>query len=207
MKKDVLIISSIMTIILIIISFLYDKQIIIFIASLRNNILDYFFISLSFIGSTLIIFFFLTTLFLWKDNKRKWILPLWLSGSFAFLIGFLIKITTNRPRPFHEGSVSILQIIFHFIKNNFNTWNSSLPSFQAILVFSTIPIINKDFKKFKSVWLIFAILVSFSGVYFGAHYLSDILIGALIGYLIGTVMVFLEEKYHFGSNITRRILH
>jgi len=191
-------------IILTIITFLYDVQIIKFIASLRNDFFDYTLLSIAFASNVFIIFFFLTTLFLWKERKRRWILPLWLAGFISFIVSYIIKIGIHRPRPFQTKIVSVLGIIFNFIKDNFNTWNFSFPSFQAMLVFSAVPLLNKEFKKFKYIWFIFACLVAFSRVYFGVHYLSDVLAGSIIGYFIGILMVKLEEKYALGKELTKK---
>jgi len=203
MKRRVFYISLMMTAILGVISFLYDVQIIKFVESLRNDFLDYIFLSVTFASNTFIVFFFLTTLFLWKENKRRWVLPLWLTSFVAVAVSFLLKVGIARPRPFQKELVSVLQIAFHFMRNNFNTWNFSFPSFQAVLVFSALPILSKEFKKFKYIWLIFACLVAFSRVYFGVHYLSDVLAGAVIGYLIGYVMVLAEERYKIGYKIMK----
>lgn len=205
MKKKVLIIELLMSLILIIIALLYDKQIIVYIASLRNYFLDYIFLSVAFASNAIIIFFFLTTLFLWKEHKRRWILPLWMASFFSVAISFIIKISVKRPRPFQDGTISALKILFNFMKDNFNTWNFSFPSFQAMLAFSALPLLNKEFRNFKYIWLIFAILVAFSRVYFGVHYLSDVLAGALIGYLIGYSLVIIEEKYKPGLKLIKKI--
>ena len=148
---------------------------------------------------------FLTSLFLWRERKRRWIIPLWLTSFIAVAVAYLLKVGIARPRPFQTESVSVLQIAFHFMRNNFNTWNFSFPSFQAMLVFCALPILGREFKKFKYIWLVFACLVAFSRVYFGVHYLSDIMAGAVIGYLIGYVMVLIEEKYGFGKKVMKRL--
>lgn len=185
--------------------YLYDAQIVKFISSLRNDFLDYALLSISFMGNNFIVFFFLTSLFLWQEHKRRWILPLWLSSLFTAVITYIIKILIARPRPFQKGLVSVLQIDFHFMRNNFNTWNFSFPSFQAALVFSALPLLDKEFKKFRYVWIVFACLVAFSRVYFGVHYLSDVMAGAIIGYLIGYVLVLTEEKSNYGRKLIEKL--
>lgn len=205
MKKNRFILVLLISIILTLIVFLNDALIIKFIESLRNYYLDYLFLSVTFASNTLIIFFFLTSLFLWKEHKRRWIFPLWLTLFFSAVISFFLKALIKRPRPFQEGIVSILQIAFHFMKDNFNTWNFSFPSFQAMLVFAALPLLNKEFKKFRYIWIIFACLVGFSRAYFGVHYLSDVLSGAIIGYLIGYLMVLTEEKYKIGLSLMGRL--
>ncbi len=205
MKKRDIIVILLMGIILAGISFLYDSGIIKFISLLRNDFLDYVFLSVTFASNVFIIFFFLTSLFLWNENKRRWVLPLWLTSFMAVGISYLLKVFVARPRPFQAESISVLQIAFHFMKDNFNTWNFSFPSFQAVLVFSALPILNKEFKKFKYIWLVFALLVACSRIYFGVHYLSDVLIGAVIGYMIGYLIVLVEEKHKIGFKIMRKL--
>ena len=205
-KRGIFIISIALSIIAAFISFLYDKEIIKFVSSIRTDSLDYLFLSVIFISNAYIIFFFLTTLFLWNNNHRRWVLPLWFTSFFAISIGYLLKIIIARPRPFQAiKGFSVLQIAFHFIKNNFNTWNFSFPSLQALIVFSALPILGKEFKKFKYIWFIFACLVVFSQVYFGVHYLSDVIAGAIIGYLIGLIMVKIEEKYNYSHILMRKL--
>ncbi len=204
MKKKVFIIILIMLIILNIIIFLYDLQIIKFILSIRNKFLDYLFLSVTFISNKTVIILFLTILFLWKKNKRRWVFPLWVGSFFTAFLSYLIKISVARLRPFQNG-ISVLQTAFQIIENNFDTWNFSFPSFQTALIFSTLPILNKEFRNFKYVWIGFAILVGFSRVYLGVHYLSDVLAGAIMGYLIGFAIVLTEEKKSYGEKILRRV--
>jgi len=205
MKRSVFYVSLLIIVILGIVSFLYDVQIVKFIESLRNYFLDYFLIGITFASDKFIVFFFLTGILLWVKGRRRWILPLWLTSFTAVVVGYLLKVIIARPRPFQAEIVSVLQVSFNFMKDNFNTWNFSFPSFHAMFVFSALPILSKEFKKFKYVWLIFACLVAFSRVYFGVHYFSDVLAGAVIGYLIGYVMVLVEERYGFGEKVVERI--
>jgi len=203
-KKSILIVSFLIAITLTIIIRLFDTQIIRFIAGLRGGLLDYIFLSVIFASNAMIILFFLTTIFLWQEHKRRWIFPLWIVSFCSILVSYLLKIWIMRPRPFQDGAVSVLAIAFNFIKDNFSTWNTSFPSFEAMLVFSVFPLLNKEFKKFRYVWLIFACLVALSRVYFGVHYFSDIMAGAIIGYLIGMTALVLEEKYMLGKLLIKK---
>ena len=85
-KKWAVLIALSMAIIITIIIRLFDVGLIKFIAGLRNEILDYIFLSVTFASNVFIIFFFLTTLFLWKEHKRRWIFPLWFSSLLSVLI-------------------------------------------------------------------------------------------------------------------------
>ena len=184
-------------------SFYFDSQIIKFISILRTSFLDEFFLGITFLSSELIIFFFLTSLFLWSEKKRKWILPLWVSLFFSVVVSFFLKISVQRMRPFQLEIVSTLPIL---ISESFAKWNFSFPSFQAMLVFCAIPILDKEFPKLKYFWIAFAALVAFSRIYFGLHFLSDVIAGGLIGYLIGTLVVKFEREKKFGEKIYDKIV-
>lgn len=205
MKKNRFIILGGIAIVLTLFVFLNDVIIIKFIESLRNYYLDYIFISVTFASNTLIVFFFLTSLFLWKEHKRRWIFPLWLTLFFSAIISFVLKILVKRSRPFQEGLISVSQTAVYFMKDNFNVWNFSFPSFQAMLVFAALPLLNKEFRKLRYFWLIFACLVGFSRAYLGVHYLSDVLSGAIIGYLIGYLIILIEEKYEIGLRLMKKL--
>ena len=188
-KKTIIDISLILvTLILvsILVSFFYDSYIVKSIASVRNSLFDDILLGITFVSSEIIIFFFLTSLFLWQERKRKWILPLWLTLFITIVVSFLLKIAVKRSRPFQQGIVETLPILQ---SANFLTWNFSFPSFQAMMVFSAVPILNKEFPRFKYVWIAFACLVALSRVYFGLHYMSDVLLGGVIGYAIGWMVV------------------
>ena len=170
---------------LLLLAFYFDKQIISLISLIRNDILNDFFMGITFISSILIIFLFLTILFI-KENKRRWIFPLWAVLAIDIVVGFLLKISIQRQRPFQLGLVSVAQGLE---KASHYAWDFSFPSFQAMMIFSAVPFLSREFPKFKYVWIIFACLVAFSRVYLGLHFLSDVIAGALIGYMIGYFVV------------------
>ena len=190
-------------ILLILISFIFDSQIVKYVSLIRNIFLDEFFLGITFASSEIIIFFFLTSLFLWQERKRKWILPLWFTLFLSVVISFILKFYVKRQRPFQQDLVSILPVLE---KASHNIWNFSFPSFQAMLAFCAVPILSKEFPRFRYVWIIFAGLVAFSRVYFGLHFMSDVLTGGLIGLILGWIVIFLEEKYKFGEKIYKKIL-
>ncbi len=201
MKKKIIYVG-IGIIFFIFLSLYFDFKIVEGISLIRNNFLNDFFLGLTFASSSIIIFFFLTSLFLWKDHKRKWILPLWFTLGLSAVVSFLLKFFVQRPRPFQEGIVFMLPILE---KANHLIWNFSFPSFHAMLVFCSIPILSKEFPKFKYIWIFFAGLVAFSRIYFGLHFLSDVIIGGTIGYLLGIIIIKVEKKNKFWENIYKKI--
>jgi undecaprenyl-diphosphatase len=181
----------------------FDSEIVEAVSLIRTNFLNNFFMGLNFISSKIIIFFFLTSLFLWKAHKRKWILPLWLTLGLSAIISFILKITIQRPRPFQTGIVSVLDILR---ESSYVIWNFSFPSFHAMFAFCAVPILSKEFPKLKYFWIVFASLIAFSRIYFGLHFLSDVLIGGFMGYVLGIIIIGKEKKNKFWEKIYKKIL-
>ena len=175
---------------LLLLAFYFDKQVVYIISLTRNAVLTDFFMGVAFISSLLVIFVFLTLLFI-QNHKRKWIIPLWATLIVDVIIGFLLKIMIQRSRPFELGLISLIEGLE---KSSYYLWNFSFPSFQALMIFSAIPFLSKEFPKFKYVWIVFACVVALSRVYLGVHFLSDVIAGALIGYFIGYVVVKKVER-------------
>jgi undecaprenyl-diphosphatase len=185
---------------LLLVSFYLDEIIIKLVPYVQNYILNEFFMGITFVSSEILLFVILTSLFLWTERKRIWILPLWFSLVLSVLVSFVLKIWIQRPRPFQEGLISILPSLNN---PNFVTWNFSFPSFQTLFVFAAVPILNKEFPRMKYFWFSLAGLVGISRIYFGLHFPSDVFAGGVIGYLIGHMIVkgekensFWEEFYH-----------
>jgi len=68
-----------------------------------------FFMGITFISFEIIVFSFLTLLFLWK--KQKLVLPLWITLGLAVAVSFLLKVVIQRQRPFQLGLVSVLPVL------------------------------------------------------------------------------------------------
>ncbi len=173
--------------------FYFDSAIVRGISLARNSLLDDFFLGITFVSSEIIVFFFLTSLFLLQGgkSKKKWILPLWATLGLSAVVSFILKFSIKRQRPFQQDIVPVLPILekgSHFV------WNFSFPSFQAMLAFCAVPILSKEFPKLKYVWAGFAVLVAFSRVYFGLHFMSDVIAGSAIGYLLGILVIKIEER-------------
>ena len=182
------------------ISLYFDSEIVKGVSLIQNPALDDFFMGITFVSSGVVIFFVLTSLFLWKENKRRWILSLWITLALSVIVSFLLKASIQRKRPFQLGIVTIISALE---KASHLTWNFSFPSFQSMLAFCAIPILSKEFPKFKYVWIGFATLIAFSRVYFGLHFFSDVIAGGLIGYLIGIIIIKAELENKFGEKIIK----
>jgi len=106
----------------------------------------------------------------------------------------LLKYVFMRPRPF-----TVLQGVHQLGMLN----SYSFPSGHAIEVFVACIILGKKYG-YLLLFLIIAFLVSFSRVYIGVHYPSDVIIGALIGVGVATLV------FHYEDNILKlknRLIH
>ena len=184
------------------VSFYFDSEIVKGVFSIRNALFNDFFMGITFVSSEIIIFFVLTSLFLWREHKRRFIFPIWITLGLSALVSFILKSSIQRLRPYQLGLVPVLTVLE---KVNHLSWNFSFPSFQAMLVFCAVPILSKEFPRLKYVWIVFASLVAFSRVYFGLHFLSDVIIGGLIGYLLGMIILKTEKDYKFGERIYKKV--
>jgi len=186
-----IIITLLLMAILMAVSFYYDEQIIQVLYSFHNYYFTEFFLGVAFISSEIIILFFLTSLFLWQERKRKWIIPLWITLGFSAGINYLLKNSIQRIRPFESGIVPLASCLQNSITG------FSFPSGHAIVAFSALPILSREFPKLKYWWLAFAVIIAISRVYLGVHFLSDVIAGAILGYCIGEFIIAVKMRRIF----------
>jgi membrane-associated phospholipid phosphatase len=167
MKKENKSVFFIILALLFIIGIFFDKNITNFFYTHQNiyisSILN--FICSYFLIVPLLIIIFILFSFKSKKNIIKLPLSVFLTIIFVYLLKFII----DKERPF---------------SNELN----SFPSFHSALVFSIFPFFKN---KYKISWLIFSILVCFSRIYLGKHFLTDVIAGIFIGYVIG----FFTDKF------------
>jgi undecaprenyl-diphosphatase len=181
-KKEVVVLAGVG--LLGIVALIFDERAALFFKSIESAFLsDVFGVFRPF--SAMIMLAGLMTAFLIIEHKRKWALPFAVTLGISTVISFIIKFIAMRPRPF--GIVQ--NIIFTSIPDY------SFPSSHVVFIFSALPILDKEFPKLKVFWLVLAGFIALSRVYFQAHYLSDVIFGGLIGYIIGYFVLRIEEKY------------
>ncbi|MBU2639677.1 MAG: phosphatase PAP2 family protein [Nanoarchaeota archaeon] len=155
-------------VLLLIVSFFFDSEITVFMEMIRVSafygvmrVVSYIW----FVG--LIIFVYCTML---KDKKK--ILLLGLSVVIAYVVSFLLKLVIMRERP-----------------ENLLRFDYSFPSSHAIVMFSTLAMMNKEFPKLKYWFFGVALVIAFSRLYLGVHYASDLVAGGFLGYGIGLLVL------------------
>lgn len=146
--------------------------------SFSNPFLDLAAIMLSY---GIIIFAFVVLLSLFK--KKKHFIPYSLGVLLTLGITQLIKWIVQRPRPY-----LIIGGIQKAIEPGF-----SFPSMHAGIAFFIAVFLAKDYKKYSPLLFIFAILVCLSRVYLMVHYFTDVIAGAILGFIIGYIFINKEK--------------
>jgi undecaprenyl-diphosphatase len=127
-------------------------------------------------------------LFLVKNFKRNWRMLVFGLGA-AVLARFgiveLIRFFTERARPFVENNVNLL--LTHSAAYSF-------PSGHAAFFFALSTVVYLYNKKTGFLFLLASFLISVSRVFAGIHWPSDILAGALIGGIVGWLVVRIFKK-------------
>ena len=166
--------------VVLLISFIFDNQIVKFIESMRVETIDIAFIVLS-SPYAVYITLLLVAILLYKTKHQ--ILTLLSSTILTYIVVVLLKGFIGRPRP----EVSTLV----------GATASSLPSLHAAIIFMPYALVSKELPSLRIVYPILAFLVAFSRLYNGVHFLSDLIVGGLVGYGVGLLLVDLEGKYNY----------
>jgi undecaprenyl-diphosphatase len=162
-----------------------DESIVLFFQSIRCGPLTKlftFFIPLEFwnvVAFVLVIFFLFRTGIL-----RVPVISFVLAKSSSNFCCEAIKNFVHRPRPFLMIKGSVPLITSH---------GFSFPSGHSTLAMAMAVVLAHHFPKARSLVYTLAVLIGFSRVYFGVHYLSDVLAGFLLGGILGWLSILLER--------------
>lgn len=183
MKKENNILILTAGILLFLLSYRFDQQVNLFFKNIKLPIFDAFFSIITNFWVVVIAFLIAPLIILYNKKNKRLAYLLLLTFVVSFAVAFAIKLVVLRQRPIESFAFPFTGII-----------NYSFPSMHAMVVFSLLPQLAKFMPKQKYFWIAFAFLVAFSRLYFGFHFLSDVVFGALFGYLIGKYLLGLYEK-------------
>jgi len=163
-----------------------EREIFYFINKTSNNIIcDYIMPVITEFGSGKFLFVVAVIMLCFKNRRLKTSALLLLAGiTSSYYVVNLMKNLIERPRPF----IALVDVNTIYTIGGF-----SCPSGHASMAFMAAFILTKCFKK-GYIFFLVAASVAFSRIYLGFHYMSDVVIGSIIGYLIGFIVTSVSES-------------
>lgn len=136
--------------------------------------LDLSFSLITYLGHFVIAFIIFGIILFRKKEFKQFVL----SFLIAHVIGVVLKLLIQRPRPFQE-------VFYPFL----NLADYSFPSGHSISIVVGLLFLDKVYPRFRLVWVVVGVIVMFSRVYLGFHYFSDIVMGGIVAYLVTKYVV------------------
>jgi undecaprenyl-diphosphatase len=135
------------------------------------------------------------TVFFLQDRRRAWVFAsAAASGVIAWLASEGIGLLYFRPRPFAALSGVHLLIAK-------SPLDKSFPSDHASIAFALAFAVYFADRRWGGVFLAMAAAIAVARVYVGVHYFSDVIAGALLGFICAFLVhrlihIFLHTKHH-----------
>lgn len=173
MKKINYALLSVIAVFLFVISYALDEKVNLSLKNLKYPLLDMPLSIITNFAVVVLVMLLLPSAILYKKNKNA-VYLLWAMFILSVVLAFAIKLIVMRQRPMGFFYYPFMSIA-----------NYSFPSMHSMAVFALLPALVKYMPRQKIFWIAFAFLVAFSRVYFGFHFLSDAVFGAVAGYMAG----------------------
>lgn len=145
-----------------------DEEIIYLVRFLHHPSLDSFANFLSSMTSFVGVFVFAAGWFLEEIQHIRLLKPVLVAGAVGFALSYGIKWLVGRARPYGNSGT-------------FGFSDSSFPSSHATVAFACASTLGMILPRESSSFFTFAFLTSLSRLYLGKHYLSDLMLGAILG--------------------------
>ncbi|MBI3027601.1 phosphatase PAP2 family protein [Candidatus Woesearchaeota archaeon] len=188
--------SFMIGILLFLVALNFDTQVSLFFKNIEFPVFDAALSIITNFGALFLLFIAIPSIILYKKNKKSVYLLL-LVFIISIFLSFTIKLIVLRQRPMETFSHTAIGILnYPFL----NILYYSFPSMHSMVVFSLLPILNRHLAKQKYFFISFTFLVAFSRIYFGFHFLSDVVFGAFAGYFVGNYLLKLHLKLKYGEN-------
>lgn len=131
-------------------------------------------------GDVIFIIAALSLPLLWKKERGRTFLAILAGLALTYYIISFVKPAIGRPRPY---------ISFPDLRPFTTDKGFSFPSGHATQAFMAATIFAAAFRRFRAAIFSVAALVAFSRVYLGAHYLSDVMAGSVLGVLVALAVM------------------
>lgn len=162
---------------------LVEKDTIVFIQQhLSSNYLDNFFFLITDLHKEPYFIFFILipilVLWIWKERLiavKRLVYLISIIAINDFICGKIIKKITLRERPF--------DVYTEIIQKSPASGYSFVSNHAANMLVLTF-LISHFYPKLRSIMISLFLIVSFSRVYNGVHYISDVFVGSIVGFVI-----------------------
>ena len=172
-----------------------------FLSSIRAMPMVEIFFGITLFGEvfTVVFFSFLVSIFLWRKHLKREAVSLWVTLVGSSATTFLIKIIVDRPRPL---DAAVLEDTASFPSGH-ATVAIAFYGFLAYLLWRNTTNIRPRrtslwLEKYRELIIVagaaLAILIGFSRLYLGVHFLTDVLAGYLIGLLWLAIGICIARK-------------
>ena len=165
------------------------------IQSLGSDALDIFCKVISHLSSYIGFFFLLVIFFVFY--KKRFALTFGITYGISVAFNYLLKFLVGRQRPY---------VVDPNIINKMSAVGQSFPSghtlsatiMSCFLVFWIIDKVKNKWLRaiFIALICIFLLLVIFSRIYLGQHYLTDTVAGLILGIIYSCIALFIMKKNH-----------
>lgn len=156
--------------------------------NLRQEWLNGVMIFITSLGDVGFIWIALAFLFLINKSTRKMgILALITMALTYLIVNVFLKEAVARTRPFFvvEGLIPLIKLPKDY----------SFPSGHTAASFASAVIYFCELKKYRWLPMIFAVVIGFSRLYVGVHYLTDVVCGAVIATLVALAVLKANKEY------------
>jgi undecaprenyl-diphosphatase len=153
-----------------------------------SPIFDYFLPWLTYLGSHFAVFVFIILSFVFT-RERKVFRHLFLLYGIQSAVIYSLKFLIHRKRPF-----LFLEMTSKLSKGPGEILDPSFPSAHAAFSFMMAYILSIWFPRYRLLFFIFAGFISWTRIYLGLHYPTDVILGAFLGYGITWVFSLMVSK-------------
>lgn len=163
-----------------------------FFVAIREPFWTHFFSAIGLLGKWYVVLGILlaVSVVLWFLDKRVFIFPLLVSVFSAELITLILKNVIMRPRP---GMAAVVENSFSFPSGH-ATVAVALYGFLAYILFRMCRT-RKEKIVVSAAGVFLVLLIGFSRLYIGVHYVSDVIGGFLVGALGLSIGMCLAEHF------------